>query len=165
MNTTHALFVGLLLVGSTTARPQTPYVDLGRDPSMVTLIQVLANPEAYHGKEIEFVAYLNLSFESDALWLHKEDRDNAILGNSIWVEATPEMTKVKASIHHCYVLIKGIFNAHNHGHLGSHSGALTKISSCMFWSDPKKPRANQIAPPLPPPPSSDSKKTKAHRAS
>jgi len=131
---------------------QSPYVDFGHEPVMVSLLQILANPAQHHGKEVQFVAYLNLEFESDTLWLHREDRANAILGNSIWVAATPEMEKEKSAINRKYVLIRGVFNANMHGHLGMHAGTLTKITKCVFWSDQKHPRGFLTPPPPPPPP-------------
>jgi hypothetical protein len=145
-----AICIAALLFPLVHIKSQTPYVDLGHDPSMATLLQILSNPNLYDGKEVEFIAYLNLEFESDTLWLHKEDRENAILGNSIWVSATPEMEKNKKQLRNKYVLVRGIFDSNNHGHLGMHSGALKSITKCVIWSDPKHPRG--FLPPPPPPP-------------
>jgi hypothetical protein len=107
---------------------------------VVTLLQVLARPEKYDGKEILIIGYLHLEFEGDCLYLHKEDYDHAIIGNHIWVDVTARMEKRKRQLNDKYVIIRGIFEAKAHGHLGLSSGTLKDITRCDVWSEPKKPR-------------------------
>jgi hypothetical protein len=42
-----------------------------------------------------------------------------------------------------YVIIRGVFDAKDHGHTGLFSGTLTKIIRCEVWSDPKKPKRSE----------------------
>jgi hypothetical protein len=37
----------------------------------VSLIQLIATPERYHGKFVEVIGYMNLEFEGNAIYLHK----------------------------------------------------------------------------------------------
>jgi len=46
---------------------------------------------------------LRLEFEGDVLYLHREDYENAILGNGIWVSVTPALAKQKATLNMNYV--------------------------------------------------------------
>ena len=103
---------------------------------------MLANPEKYDGKEIQIIGYLHLEFEGNGLYLHKEDYDHSI-GNMIWVDATPDMKKAIKEINDKFVIIRGVFDAKHHGHLGLFLGTLTKITRCDVWSDPKKPRRSE----------------------
>ena len=131
------LFIGicLLLLTGIPSRAQT-------EPGRVTLLQLLANPEKYDGKEIQIIGYLHLEFEGNGLYLHKEDYDHSI-GNMIWVDATPDMKKAIKEINDKFVIIRGVFDAKHHGHLGLFLGTLTKITRCDVWSDPKKPRRSE----------------------
>ncbi|MEZ5405709.1 MAG: hypothetical protein R3F23_05875 [Verrucomicrobiia bacterium] len=105
----------------------------------VTLLQILAQPEKYHEKEVQIIGYLHLEFEGNGLYLHKEDFDNSILGNMIWINSTKEMIKNLDKLNDKYVIIRGLFDAKNHGHMGLFSGALSEITRCEVWSDPRKP--------------------------
>ncbi len=113
-------------------------------PDPVPLLRLLANPEKYDGKYIQLIGYLHLQFEGNGLWLHKEDYDHGIYGNSIWVDVTPKMEKALKEINDKYVIMHGVFDAKWHGHAGLFEGALTKINRCEVWSDPKNPWRNTL---------------------
>lgn len=120
-------------------------------PSHVSLLKILANPQQFHNKEVQIVGFLNLTFEGDALYLHREDLAYGILGNSIWVNATEKMAKNAKQLSKKYVIIRGVFDANNNGHMSLHSGTLTNISRCDVWADPEHPRWGDPPPPPPPP--------------
>src|SRR3984885_10517237 len=67
------------------------------EPLGVTLVQLIANPEKFDGKLIRVIGFLRLAHEGNVLYLHREDYENAILGNGIWVDATPAIMKQKAT--------------------------------------------------------------------
>jgi len=54
------------------------------EPTGVTLVQSIANPEKFNGRLIRVVGFLRLGFEGNVLYLHREDYENAIFGNGIW---------------------------------------------------------------------------------
>ena len=105
----------------------------------VTMTQLIANPKTYDGKNIRVIGFLRLEFEGNVLYGHREDYENALLGNGIWVDANNEIIKSKKDINLKYVLFEGIFSSTDKGHMDMWSGSLTNITRYMLWSDPKKP--------------------------
>src|SRR5438105_15964932 len=82
-----------------------------QEPTDVTLVRLIANPEKFDGKLIRVIGFLRLEFEGNVLYLHREDYENAILGDGIWVDVTPVVTKQSATLNMNYVLLKGTFSA------------------------------------------------------
>ena len=105
------------------------------DPADVTMVQLIASPEKYEGKHVRVIGFLHLEFESEVLYLHKEDFDHAIVGNGVWVDLGQEQQKL--SDH--YVLLEGVFTAKERGHMGMWSGKLKDINRSMIWTSPREP--------------------------
>jgi hypothetical protein len=101
----------------------------------ISLIQLMANPEKYHGKVIQVVGYLNIEFESSALFLHKEDFDNSILKNGFWVRISNDFLQGKelAGYNKNYVILMGTFNMQSKGHMSLFSGEIKDITRLDFW--------------------------------
>ena len=102
-------------------------------PVDATLVQLIANPEKFEGKLIRVIGFLRLEFEGNVLYLHREDYENAILGNGIWVDATTEMFKNSKALNMKYVLLEGTFSLRNRGHMGLWSGAIMRIRRAEVW--------------------------------
>lgn len=96
------------------------------EPTDVGMVQLLAQPEKYHGKFIRVHGFLRLEFEGKALYLHREDYANGLTKNGVWVDMLETPEHMKLNMH--YVLIEGVFNAKDRGHLGLWSGAIEKIN-------------------------------------
>ena len=109
-----------------------------QEPTDVTLVRLIANPEKFDGKLIRVIGFLRLEFEGNVLYLHREDYENAILGDGIWVDATPAMMKETATLNMNYVLLEGIFSAGNRGHMGMWSGTIKEIRRAQLWRSIKK---------------------------
>jgi hypothetical protein len=77
----------------------------------VDVIALIANPEKFDGKLIRVIGFLRLDSEGNVLYLHREDYENAILGDGIWVDVTPAVTKQSATLNMNYVLLEGVFSA------------------------------------------------------
>ena len=103
------------------------------EPTDVTLVQLIANPEKFDERLIRVIGFLRLAFEGDVLYLHREDYENAILGNGIWVNVTPEITKERVTLNLHYVLLEGVFSSSNRGHMGMWSGAIKQIRRAELW--------------------------------
>jgi len=78
MNRLVALIFGLLLIAPncpTFAQMAEYYPKGGPDngPEDVSLIQLIANPQAYDGKTVRITGFLHLEFEGNAIYLHNED--------------------------------------------------------------------------------------------
>jgi hypothetical protein len=106
----------------------------------VTLVQLIANPERFDGKLIRVIGFLRLEFEGNVLYLHREDYENALLGNGIWVDVTSEMKKNSESLNMNYVLLVGNSSASDRGHMGMWSGAIKKINRAELWRFGKQDR-------------------------
>jgi hypothetical protein len=103
------------------------------EPVDVTLVQLIANPQNFDGKLIRVIGFLRLEFEGNVLYLHREDYENAIVGDGIWVEVTPEMKKQSKALNMHYVLLQGIFSSDERGHMGMWSGTIKKIRRAELW--------------------------------
>jgi hypothetical protein len=131
------LGLGLLLLSLSTG-------DLGSADSAeaqpVSVIQLIANPERYDGKRVSVMGFLELSREADILYFGREDYQNVILPNGIWVDRGEQSCKERDKLNLKYVKVGGVFRA---GHAKSayyFAGELTDITNCNFWSDPEHPR-------------------------
>lgn len=124
----------------------------------VSPIHLIANPEKYDGKRIRLHGFLHYQFEDSALYLSKDDADYLNSANAIWIRYDET---VKLEILICkdikeiakptpndfkyfdgrYVVVEGIFNMKNHGHLGVFSGALenvVRLEEQRQWFDGQK---------------------------
>src|SRR5450755_262932 len=104
-----------------------------QQPTDVTLVQLIANPEKFDGRLIRVIGFLRLDFEGNVLYLHREDYDNAILGDGIWVDETSEMNKQRAKLNMSYVLLEGIFSSRERGHMGMWSGTIKEVRRAQVW--------------------------------
>lgn len=112
------LFFTLALVWSSAAR--------AADPVDVSMIQLLATPERFHGRVVRVQGFLKLEWEGDALYLHRTDFDQAIFRNAVGV--TRSSAFVGKELSDGYVLIEGQFDAKETGHLGAFSGSIKNIT-------------------------------------
>ena len=67
------------------------------------------------------------------LYLHREDYESALLGDGIWVDVTPEMTKHRAILNMHYVLLEGVFSSREHGPMDMWSGTIKQIRRAEQW--------------------------------
>ncbi|MBI1921699.1 MAG: hypothetical protein HYS23_11550 [Geobacter sp.] len=103
----------------------------------VSLINLIATPERYHGRRVRVIGVANFEFEGNALYLSKADV-NLVTKNAVWLSPDTATLKVtEPTLAHDfngqYVLVEGLFNMNNHGHLGMASGAITNINRIMSW--------------------------------
>jgi hypothetical protein len=123
-----ALFVALLLhlgaVGWANAE----------QPKDVSMIQLIADPQRFDGQSVRAVGFLRLEFEGNAVYLHREDYEKAILQNGIWIDLTDEQLRSSAKLNNGYVLVEGVFSASKKGHLGIWPGSLQRVSRLSNWS-------------------------------
>jgi hypothetical protein len=113
------------------------------EPLHLSLIQLIANPEKYDGKQVAVIGFLHLEFEGNALYLSQEDFLHGITRNANWVDVTPDISKDAQVLNNNYVALLGAFDTSGHGHEGAFSGRLTKISRAAKWSEAKSPRHSE----------------------
>lgn len=104
-----------------------------QQPVNITMVQLIANPAQFDGRLIRVIGFLRLEFEGDVLYLHREDYENAILGDGIWVDVTPRIKSQSKTLNMHYVLLEGIFSSTEHGHMGMWSGTIKNISRAQLW--------------------------------
>ena len=100
----------------------------------VSIMRLIAAPERFAGKLVCVIGFLNIAFEGNAIYLHEEDFRRSLYMNSLFVHADDTMmTQLKKLSGH-YVLIQGIFDPSQKGHMGLSSGGITKISRADAWN-------------------------------
>ena len=113
-------------------------------PTVVSVIQLIATPEKYDGKLVSVIGFLRLEHEGYLLYLSKQDYDNVVLADALWVDATEDMGRRRGQLELRYVKIVGTFRAgHEKRNLFS-PGGITDIQNCQFWSDPAHPLEDRI---------------------
>ena len=118
------------------ARPQmVGYTAEHHTPAeQVSLLQLIASPERYDGKVVAGIGFLDLEFEGNAIYLHREDFDLGESRNALWVDVPREMAVMQQrTVSGLYVICVGRFRASNHGHMGMFSGAVTEIERLQIW--------------------------------
>jgi len=102
----------------------------------VSLVNLIATPEKYHGKWVRVEGVCAFDFEGNGLYLSKDDRKHMHTKNAVWAsyntlgaEAYNLPFMFKFSSRH--VLTEGYFDAHSHGHMGLFSGAITNVTRIM----------------------------------
>jgi hypothetical protein len=108
-----------------------------QQPINVPIVQLIATPEKFDGKLIRVIGFLRLEFEGNVLYLHPEDYENSILGNGIWVDVTPEMSKQSTTLNMHYVLLEGVFSSKERGHMSMWSGTIKQIRRAQQWTPAK----------------------------
>lgn len=98
-----------------------------QDPTGLSLVQLIGNPDKYDGKFVRVEGFLRLEFEGNALYLHQEDDEHTLTKNAIWVDASPDMMKKRDRLNKKYVLLEGTFDAKDHGHMGFFAGSLHAV--------------------------------------
>ena len=90
-----------------------------------TFANILADPDKYQGKEVVIFGYVNFEFEGDEIVLDTLDRRNRLFVGSMATELLP----IK---HFQYwngrrVIMQGVFDKNNRGHLGMYKGTITDV--------------------------------------
>jgi hypothetical protein len=109
---------------------------LSSDKFDISIIKLIATPEKYHGKQIQVIGYLNLEFEGDAIYLHKEDYSKGISNNGFWVNFSKETIEKKNlnDYNKKYVIIVGTFDMNDRGHMGMFGGTIKNITRLDLWN-------------------------------
>ena len=111
--------------------------EANQDPIGVSLINLIATPDKYHGKIIRVIGVTRIEFEGDSIYLSKEHLENRAIKNAIWInpnyKAIGKTEKELAEFNGQYVLVEGVFNKNNNGHLGLYSGSIDNITRFQPW--------------------------------
>lgn len=123
------------VVGGSAALAQRPEAPPQR-AAMVSLVALLARPREYDGKIVQVVGFAHLEFEGNGLYLHREDFEQGLVKNSVWVDISGQRARLAPNDR--YVIVEGVFNARNNGHMGLRSGSLERVTRFDAWPSRKE---------------------------
>lgn len=111
-----------------------PSVGENQMPVEVSVIQLIANPEKYHGKTVRVIGVGNLEFEGNCISLSKEDLYYGV-GNSIWIELGEGAPSYQQAQQYNgeYVIVEGVFDKDDCGHFDMFHGSIKNISRYDLW--------------------------------
>ncbi len=125
--------------------------DANQDPAGVSIINLIAQPEKYHGRLVRVIGVSFIEFESNGLYLSKEHLINRVTKNALWMsldwESIGKTEKELSEYNGQYILVEGIFDKEDLGHMGLKSGAIKKIKRFMPWPGLPKPIKDKSANP------------------
>jgi hypothetical protein len=104
-------------------------------PLAVSLLQLIATPDAFDGKYVRIHGFVCIEHEGTATYLHREDAEHMLTKNGLWLaanDAAPEGSK-EAQVKDRYALIEGRFTAKKKGHMGLWSGSIEDITRMEPW--------------------------------
>ena len=111
----------------------TSWVANAAEPEYISLIQLIANPEAHHGKLIQAIGFCWLEYEGNGLYVHQSDFEHNVLKNALWLDlGWPEPAEYRR-LSGQYVLVEAVFDAEQKGHFGLYSGELKEVRRMMRW--------------------------------
>ncbi|WP_202839236.1 hypothetical protein [Luteimonas saliphila] len=125
---THRALVVLLLAGLS------PSVALSEESlEDVSLVQLVASPERYEGKMVMVSGFVNLEFEGNGIYLHKDDYEHGLNKNGLWLNANECKRDDARKFTNGYALVIGRFTSQRQGHMGLWSGEIQDVKSCTAW--------------------------------
>lgn len=104
----------------------------------VSMVQLIANPQQYDGAHIRLIAFLNLEFEGNALYLHREDFEKTLPLNAISISLSDKQLRSGAKLSGGYVIVEGVFSMNDKGHLAMFSGSLQQVTRLQSWERRRK---------------------------
>jgi hypothetical protein len=96
---------------------------LNPDIADVSMVQLIATPERFHGTRVRFTGFVHLAFEGNGIYLHEEDFGHGIANEALWIDGS-----AGSRLNDAYVLVEGTFRADAHGHMGLFSGTLADVT-------------------------------------
>ena len=125
-----------------------PETAVGDEIADVSLIQLIANPDRFEGKKVRVVGYIHREFESNGIYLHKDDYELSIYRNGLWLNGSCASNLKEYNDH--YVLMEARFTGKDQGHMGLWSGALSEVTRCVPWvNEPRRSASNNSFKPRP----------------
>ena len=96
----------------------------------VSMAELIATPERYHGVKVRLVAVGNLDFEGNCISASKEAWEN-YTNDRIWIELSEQLAPHAERLRRYngeYVIIEGVFNMYDKGHFDMFQGALHNVT-------------------------------------
>jgi len=101
----------LLLVSGLLSAPQTVKdTDDAPHASPVSIVTLLAEADSQKTKRVQVEGFLVLDFEGERLYLHKEDYEDGLFMNSIYLALSPEQKMQYKALDKSYVNVEASFH-------------------------------------------------------
>ncbi len=100
----------------------------------VSMTELIATPERYHGVKVRLTAVGNLEFEGNCISASKEAWEN-YTGDRIWIELGEEIAPYYERLQRYngeYVIIEGVFDMYDKGHFDMFGGTLRDVCRYEF---------------------------------
>ena len=96
----------------------------------VSMVELLANPERFHGRTVSVRGYVRLEFEGNAIYLSKESYEARSTRDALWLDPPAQSAPAGpgATWGPGYAHVRGRFDALDRGHMGMYSGAIVKTT-------------------------------------
>jgi hypothetical protein len=96
----------------------------------VSLVELIANPDRFHGRRVSVQGYVRLEFEGNAIYLSKDAYEARSMRDALWITPAPASPYAKpgATFGPRYTSVVGRFDAFDRGHFGMYSGAITEAT-------------------------------------
>lgn len=109
------------------------------DDFNVSMVQVLADRDRYHGRKIQVEGFLVVRFEGTAIYLSKEDAEYGLSHNGFWVDFNKDAIPYEGiagptQYDRKYVLMEGTFDRDNRGHFSMWQGAIEDVDRVLVRS-------------------------------
>lgn len=96
---------------------------------LTSIVELLANPEKYHGKMVAVSGYINLEFESNAIHLSRDHYEYMLGGTFIWLDVSElKLDPVDRDFRQGYGYVQGVFDRYDGGHYRICSGGIGSIT-------------------------------------
>lgn len=103
------------------------------EPKGISLIALLATPERFDGRIVRLQAVMRNEFEWHALFLHLEDYERQLSGNSVNLNLTKEQQDRFRQFNGRYVILEGVVVAHDHYPNGKVIVLIDNITRVEEW--------------------------------
>jgi hypothetical protein len=106
-----------------------------RSVRMMSLVELIANPKTYDGVRVAVIGYVTLSYEDEAIYLHKDDYENRLFTNAVKLALTTEQMEQyqKQFRRPCYAEVEGIFHVPEADARVPFAGKLLPVSLLKPW--------------------------------
>lgn len=111
----------------------------------ISLINLISNSKDFDGKFVRVIGVCEYEFEGYGLYLSINDYDYGISKNAIWLELDENDLLNNNSdlkfMNGKYVIIEGIFEGNDNGHLDLYSGTIKNITRMNVWKSEDERRS------------------------
>lgn len=103
----------------------------------VSIADLLSSPAQYEGKSVVVTGYYYSRFEHSAIYPDPRDPENSGMDDGLWLYGLSPFLEFDGR----YLVVSGIFNSKNKGHLGQWPGSIC-VSTVPVVLSPDQPRSD-----------------------